>query len=182
MTFTKKILVPITIFYAMQANAQDYLISFTGNGASNMVNTVLVDNLTSGTTLTINGDEILRLTAAVGIPSSESSQPSLIKIYPNPAKDYSLMEIFPPSEGETTITIYDIIGKPIFQTRKYLEKYLLEFRMTGMGNGCYLIDITGIRYRLSGKFLCTGQSGGKTSIEEVDNIIQTGDERSQGFC
>ena len=52
----------IFIFFVlviMQTQAQGYLISFAGAGASTIVGTVKVDNLTSGATVTLNGGDIL---------------------------------------------------------------------------------------------------------------------------
>jgi uncharacterized protein (TIGR02145 family) len=62
----KKLLFLIIIFCALKANAQDYLISFAGADASTILNTVKVENLMKGTTLTINGNDILRLTTTAG--------------------------------------------------------------------------------------------------------------------
>ncbi len=43
------------ILCVIEANAQPYLITFTGTGASANVLTVKVENLTKGTSLTLNG-------------------------------------------------------------------------------------------------------------------------------
>ena len=41
----KKLLFIIAVFYSLTANAQNYLISFTGTGTSTTVSTVKVENL-----------------------------------------------------------------------------------------------------------------------------------------
>jgi uncharacterized protein (TIGR02145 family) len=178
----KKVLFSIVIFfYTLQVNAQDYLISFTGTGASNIVNTVKVDNLTEGTTLTLNGNDILRLTGTVGIFSFKEDQNFNIKIYPNPTKGISFLEFFPPSEGETTISVFDITGKQLFQTQRYFEKSRQELRLDGIRNGIYLITAKSNNYKISGKLLCTGESSGIMSIEEVSSNLQAVDEKTPGI-
>jgi uncharacterized protein (TIGR02145 family) len=174
----KKILVSIVFVWTLQANAQNYLIYFTGTGASNIVSSVKVENLKDGRTITLIGDNILHLTETVGIYSSEADQPFKIKIYPNPTYDNSFVEILPPVEGEATFTVFDMTGKQLFQIRKYFEKSLNVFKLTGIRHGYYLITVRGDSYKISGKLLCTGQSNGMINIEEVVNNIQAVDEKT----
>ena len=56
-----RVLFLITIFCGITANAQNYLISFAGSGDTTTVSTVKVENLMTGATLTLNGNEILNL-------------------------------------------------------------------------------------------------------------------------
>ena len=55
----KKWIFLICISSAMQAAGQDYLIDFTGSKMP--VNTVIVENLTTGESLVLNGTDILNL-------------------------------------------------------------------------------------------------------------------------
>ena len=55
----------------LQTQAQDYLISFAGTGATTSVGSVQVDNLTRMTTVTLNGTDILHLKASLGIEDQE---------------------------------------------------------------------------------------------------------------
>ena len=96
----KKISVTILFCITLTVNAQNYRISFEGTGESTTVNSVRVENLNSGATLTLNGNDILRLTQATDIYSVENTNSSGIKIYPNPMNENSLMEINVPVAGE----------------------------------------------------------------------------------
>ena len=80
----KRLLFLFSIFCVLTANGQNFLITFTGTGASNTVSSVKVENLTAGTTLTLNGGDILRLIITTGIKSIDDVQSSELKIYPNP--------------------------------------------------------------------------------------------------
>ena len=51
------------LFAIVSIQAQDYLISFAGTGASTTVGTVTVENLTKGKIISFLGSEVLHLVA-----------------------------------------------------------------------------------------------------------------------
>jgi hypothetical protein len=65
----QKILILLSFFYTLRVNGQNYLIAFSGSGASAIVSSVKVENLTKNTTLTLSGSDILLLTSATDINS-----------------------------------------------------------------------------------------------------------------
>jgi uncharacterized protein (TIGR02145 family) len=174
----KRILFLVAIFCTLTANAQNYFITFAGTGAANTVDSVKVENLRTGLSLTLKGDDILHLTGTVGIPSSEYDKLLKLKIYPNPMKDYSMIEISPSVAGDAIITVIDMTGRQLFRTQNYLDKSGQELRLSGLKDGFYLINVRGNNYQYSGKLLCTGQSEGTLSIEEVSNNIEAIDEKT----
>jgi uncharacterized protein (TIGR02145 family) len=156
-------------FCTIFTNAQNYLITFTGTGASTTVSTVKVENLTANTTLTMNGSDILRLTGTTGINSVENKQSSELKIYPNPASQNSTVEITAPIAGDAILTILDLTGKLIYQSKNYLENGMQDFLLSGLNSGFYLINVKGISYQYSGKLLCNGKAEGTVTIEKISN-------------
>jgi uncharacterized protein (TIGR02145 family) len=174
----KRILFLIAIFCTLTANAQNLFISFAGTGAANSVDSVKVENLMAGTSLTLKANEILHLTGTVGIPSLEYEKNAKLKIYPNPMKAYSMIEIFPSGSGDAIITVLDMTGRQLSQTHNYLDKSRQELRLSGLKNGFYLINVRGNNYQYSGKILCTGQSDGTLSIEKVSNNIEVIDDKT----
>ena len=173
----KKLLFLTAIFCAITLNAQTYLISFAGTGESNTVGSVKVENLTAGTFLDLNGNDILRLTVTTGINVNEIRQSAELKIYPNPMTNYATLEINPSVSGDATITIYEITGKQVFKDRSYLENDKQEFLISGIKSGLYLINIKGKTYQYTGNLLCVGKSHGAINVEKVSNYIQAGDEK-----
>jgi uncharacterized protein (TIGR02145 family) len=159
----------ITSFCALTANAQDYLISFAGTGASTTVSTIKVENLMKGTTLTLNGSDILHLTILTGVNSIESRQSSVLKIYPNPANGNTILQVSPPAAGEGIITVLDMTGKSVVQIQSYLDNGLQEFRLSGLKSCLYLISVKGSNYQYSGKLLSNTQEAGIISIEKIGN-------------
>jgi len=174
----KKILFLIIIFCALKANAQTYNITFTGTGASASVATVTVENLTEGTSVSFNGSQLLHLNMIVtNINSIESKKSSQIMIYPNPTTDNSVIQIYPPAEGNAAITVSDMNGKQLAQIQCYLENCIQEFRLSGINSGLYIISVKGRTYQYSGKLLCNGKSNRTISIEKVSNNIQVADKK-----
>jgi uncharacterized protein (TIGR02145 family) len=161
----------ISFFTELKLEAQNYLISFAGTGASNTVSTVTVENLTSGASLILNGNDILHLGTTVGIFSPENPNSSTMKIYPNPMVDHSIIELYPPSKGNATITLYEITGKPVNQVHGYLENCRQEFRLSGLKNGLYLLNVSGKGYQFSGKILCNNQRPGNVMITKVSGVF-----------
>ncbi|MBN1183397.1 MAG: T9SS type A sorting domain-containing protein [Bacteroidales bacterium] len=163
----KNLLIVLAIFCVLNANAQNYLISFAGTGESTTVNTVEVENLTAGTSLTLNGDDILRLNTTTGVNSIENGQSSRIKIYPNPMPEKSKLLISAPDEGNAIISVSDITGKFIAHIRSDFEFYPQEFTLSGLKSGLYIVNVKGNTYQFSGKLLSNGKSTGPTVIEKV---------------
>lgn len=152
------------------ASAQSYFISFSGTGESSSVNTVLVQNLTTGSALlTLNGTDILHLIGPNGISSLENTPSSKLLIYPNPMTDNSILQVIPPVSGDATITAYNMLGKPVAQITYYFENNLQEFRLSGINHGLYLINVKGRNYQFSGKLLSNNQRTGPIKIEKINN-------------
>ena len=164
----KSLFLFITILCGLKAFAQDYLVSFAGTGGSTSVNTVKIENLTAGTTLTLNGTDVLRLTGAVGITQMENRQSWEIKIYPNPMTDNSILQIYPSYAGDAIITVFDMTGKKVAQINSFLENDLQEFHLSGIKSGLYLVSVKGANYHLSGKLISHGNAFGRIAIKKIN--------------
>lgn len=168
----KKLLFITAIFVTLPLKAQNYLISFEGNGASSFVSTVKVENLTSGINITLNGSDILNLTFTTAVDQILENDPKL-KIYPNPMSDKSTLEFLPAVAGDTKITIYDLTGKPVAQLNSYLENNSQNFRLSGLKQGLYLVNVLGQGYKSSGRLVSNGESSGAIKIEKVSDNYQS---------
>jgi uncharacterized protein (TIGR02145 family) len=173
----KNLLFITLIFCALKVNAQNYLITFTGTGASTTVNSIKVENLTANTFLILSGSDVLRLTLTTGINSIENKQLPEMNIYPNPSKDNSTVEFISPEAGDAIIAVYDITGKLVTQNQYYLDNDRQIFRLSGLKNGLYFINVRGRTYQFSGKLISSEKSTGTIKIEKVANNIQSFDKK-----
>ncbi|HBE43357.1 MAG TPA: hypothetical protein DDW27_19580, partial [Bacteroidales bacterium] len=164
----KKILLALIIFFiGFQVNAQNYLISFAGAGETTTITDIKVENVSTGISVTLTGNDILRLTGSTGIETSGYGKLQSIAIYPNPSDYSSRIEVFPPSSGESTISVYDMSGKRLAQTRYFFDLTGSEFNIDGLSQGFYIVEVKGRDYRLSGKLMSNGQSGQEISINKT---------------
>ena len=169
MNISAKFIFLIAIFYTLQVNAQDYLITFEENGTAKSLSNVRVENMTKGTDLILNGSDVLHLVGDLTTGIGDNNQKSGMKIYPNPMIESSIIEIYPPRSGDAIVTIYDISGRQLSQNRSYLDNSTQEFNISGLGKGLYIINVRGVNYQLSGKLICNKEFSTKIRLEKISN-------------
>jgi len=158
----------LTVYFL---SAQDYLVTFSGSGESTTVSTVIVENMTQGKSLTLNGNETLHLKNDVTeISDLEYNQIEGIHFYPNPMKEFSIMEFVMPGEGNANVELFDISGRKLTQTQNYLNPGSHSFRITGVGYGIYVLKVTAGNYLYSGKLISDKQTGEMVNITYQNTI------------
>lgn len=153
------------LFGVVSLKAQDYMISFAGTGASTTVSTVKVDNLTKGTTVTLNGDDILHLTGVVGLPEREFKTSINLSTYPNPMKSSCKIDFTKAISGPTLIGLYDVSGKLVLETQELLPKGRHSYILSGIGKGIYLLKIRSDKYSVTSKIVCTDGIAGIAELK-----------------
>src|SRR5665647_1263948 len=143
----------------MSMNAQEYSITFSASGASSILETVLVENVTKGTTLTINGTDILVLnpSGTVGLQDVKANPNSSMLIYPNPSNGASTLTFNLPETGNVNLTINDLSGKIISQYSSYLESGVNSFQLPSIECGLYIVSVSGKSYHGVEKLMSSGQ-------------------------
>jgi uncharacterized protein (TIGR02145 family) len=121
--------------------AQNYLISFTGTGASNTVDSVKVENITQCTSVEFAGTDTLLLGATAGINDLNLKNDETLLIFPNPFTMYCNIEFESVISGNASIAIYDNMGKKIVETQHDLQQGKNRFQINGLTSGVYFINI-----------------------------------------
>jgi uncharacterized protein (TIGR02145 family) len=152
------------LFFSICIYSQDYLISFAGTGGSTSVDNVKVENLTQGYLVTVPGGNQLRLKADYTnmIDINDNTESALL-IYPNPAKEFSILEFNALKGGSTYIEVFNLSGKQVAQMQSYLEKGKHSFNISGVGSGVYIVSVKINDYNYVGKII--SQSGSKENIQ-----------------
>jgi len=145
--------------------AQDYLISYAGAGASTDVDSVIIENLMQGSVVKMKGSEQLRLSVVTGIEAMNEDESGTVCFYPNPMKDLAKMQFILPERGETIITLYDISGRIISQSDDFLERGRHVYVIRGIKGGIYFGKVTSGRYSCSGRLISSGSPGGTPEID-----------------
>jgi hypothetical protein len=84
--FNKSHLVTVLVFLVLvplKLSAINYTITFTGSGASTTVDSVIVQNLTKGTTVTVSAGNVLNLIDLATSLDQTGTLDESIHIYPN---------------------------------------------------------------------------------------------------
>jgi hypothetical protein len=128
----------LLVLCVLKMNAQVYLIDFAASGASSVLSSIKAENLTAGTSVNLNGGDVLRLNMLTAISDINDNHSSKLTIFPNPMVDNSTISVCPSEAGDATITVSDITGKPVYNVKVYLENLRQDFKISGLKNGFYL--------------------------------------------
>ena len=147
----------VTLFIVIiNAQAQNYMITFAANGASNSVDSVKVENLSQCIRLTLGGTDTLNLTTTVGIDEQNNHADGFVHIYPNPASGNSNIEFDAVSDENIMISIIDFSGKVVTQHSIFVKEGYHIFRFNGIDAGTYLIRINSSKLNYTTKFISYG--------------------------
>ena len=155
------------IFVITKSYSQNYNISFAGTGAATTVDSVKVENLNQGTTLTMSGSDILHL-GAVGINDINTINET-IKVYPNPMQGQAEISFYAKETGTTQVFIYDINGKVVVNSIVFLTKALHKYQVSGLKQGMYFINIIGDNYAYTTKLVSQYTSQNEAKLTYLSN-------------
>jgi uncharacterized protein (TIGR02145 family) len=152
-------------FVLTKLQAQDYLISFEGTGASTTVDSVQVENLTQGTSLTVHGENQLLLMGTVSVSGSNAINTiNGLIISPNPSEGVVLVSFEAPASAFATIELSDLRGRQMASKVSYFAQGFHTFTICGLNRGTYLVRVRSESYHYYGKILCHSSSGNSTQI------------------
>ncbi len=130
----------LLIFIITKIFGQDYKINFTGSGASNIVDSVKVENITQCTNLSLIGADTLHLLGSDGL-NELNSNPNQVNIYPNPSITHYFIEFNIEEKANVIITIYNLQGLLILEKQEFLIAGKHCYQLNGLSCGVYLIKI-----------------------------------------
>lgn len=140
------------LLFAGNIQSQDYLITFSGTGGSSSVETVLVQNLTQGTTLTIAGSDTLRLLSSMGIFSREN-QTIPMRLYPNPALRDATLTFQMAVPNQVDIALHSASGKPVCRYSGSLPQGQHTFSLQVLPAGIYVVWVNSGHLSASSSFV-----------------------------
>jgi uncharacterized protein (TIGR02145 family) len=145
------------LFSISTLQAQNYVITFSASGAAQTLDSVYIENLTTGANLTINGNDTLNIIEPVSI-SKIDRQENSIRIFPNPVNDFCTIEIFSPKDEVSLIQVADITGKTILNQKIELSSGLNSFNLSVHEKGLFVLRVLTNSYLYSDKLVVTENS------------------------
>jgi uncharacterized protein (TIGR02145 family) len=149
---------------ALKTKGQNYIISFAATGASTSLDSVKVQNLTKGTSLSISGTDVLNLKATTSINNQSVSKETAI-IYPNPMQDQAELSFYAKQTANTQLTILNLAGKEILQMNNNLSKGIQRYRIAGLKQGMYFINISSEQYFYTSKLISLSTTQNEVKME-----------------
>lgn len=177
----RSILLAMPVISILDLQAQDYLINFAGTGAGTTVDSVKIENLTLGTSLKMKGSDMLHLMQVTGTETITGYEDDKIAFCPNPMNDFTRMQFVLPVSGEILITLFDISGRTITQTRDFLVTGEHIFRVQGIKEGIYFIRLDADNYSCTGRLISYGSQIADSKIVYENSIAaqeKNGDSQS----
>ena len=149
----KIILLIAFIFLFIKLEAQNIVISFSNAESNGIIDSVLVENLFQGKSIVVPGSNNIELTAlpVTSVPIYGIS--SQIKVYPNPVSDYCFLQFKNNEAGNVTVGLYDLTGKRLISQTMFLESGVIEFQLSGLPCGIFMLKIVGTNFNFTNKII-----------------------------
>ena len=152
------------LFSIAVLQAQDYLISFTGSGQSTTIDSIQVKNLTQGTVLSLDGDDVLNLVETIGINTLTANE-SKVKIYPNPMVESTFIEFVNSKTELVCLKIFNETGILIAKQSTSVQQGSQRFKISGLNAGVYTVNVSAADWKYAAKLISLRKSAGNTAIE-----------------
>ena len=130
-------IVPINVF------AVEYTIGFSASGESAVFDSVVVKNLTKGTTVTVMQGGVLTLTDAVSdVESVNVDNEPPVSVFPNPMSGKASISFYAKNAGNVRISVFGMDGKEIVFANENVKVGINSFGLS-LPNGAYFIRVKG---------------------------------------
>ena len=158
----------LTIFTVIGLYSQSYEIDFAGTGANTVVDSVKVENLKQGISLTLNGNDVLKLNIVTGI-FINAYDINLLQVYPNPMTDHAEIQFFVNKSSNVLVAVYDISGRSVIQSDMFLHPGMHKFRVSGLHQGMYTVRINEQNSFYTAKLISQNRLNGEAEIDYVSS-------------
>jgi hypothetical protein len=172
----KNLLLYLLVFSLTNLSGQSYyVVNFTGTGAN--PETVSVVNQTQGTSVNMQGDDLLHLILpGTNVNESEMGN-QYLKIYPNPMDEMCYFEFFNAVHGLVSIHLFSAEGRQIHNFSRELSTGAHGFQLSGLQAGIYFLNIHTETENFSGRFVSTSRSNSNFSLTHINETpIRSGND------
>lgn len=172
----------VLLFVCVKAIAFNYTITFSGSGASTAVESVIVQNLTKGTTVTVPAGNVLNLTDQTNGVEQLTSNNEAIRVYPSPEEGKYTLSFYSTNSGATQISAYSIDGRKVAGISSNLQVGDNSFQLS-LPKGLYAIRVAGNGYTYTTKLINQIVTGIKAGITYIgsDNSESRAPQKSKSI-
>lgn len=130
----------ITFIICFIGYTQNYKVSFVGDGEGKVVDSVLVENLTRKTKISMFGSHTLHLVGPVGAREIHSLGDD-IRLFCEPAMQRYRLLINTIVDEDVIVEISSLSGKSVAITKQFLEKGSHYFEISDIQRGVYFVNV-----------------------------------------
>ena len=153
----------LSLSVSIKVSAFEYKINFTASGATYTIESIVVLNITQGTTVTIPAGSDLNLTAVKHVLTYDES----LQIYPNPVQGKASVSFYSKHGGNTQINVFGLDGKTLLGKTQKLDAGYNHFQIS-LPSGVFTIQINENGLLHNAKIVSLN-SGNKTDIVFTGN-------------
>ncbi len=172
----KKVSIFLTLIsFTLLISAQNYELSFVGNGASSTVDSVQIVNLSNGNSKSLKGSQVLHLIPAVNtlLKNNVSKATNSLNFFPNPFVESSFFYYESSDESFVTLNVTDISGKRIFNVQQKLGIGIYKFEIKGLNSGLFLVNLKSIDNQYFGYLISRNTINKMPSLTLVEEKIMS---------
>lgn len=142
--------------------AEGYQLSFTASGVSTSVDHVEVQNLSTGTTLTLSGDDILQLGGnliSTSVKKVNDNGTFGLRIYTNKSSQVTNSVFYLATPQTTNVLVSDMFGRILTQASYNLSAGSHNVELAGFSQGVYFLSVSTGGSKQVVKFISNAPSG-----------------------
>lgn len=145
----KNLLLLLMLAFSANVLPLDYTISFTGSGASTIVESVIVQNITNGTSIIVPAGNTLNLVSTTDVENVYSENENLI-IFTDATNSKTTVQFKAKQASQTKISVYSIDGRKIIDANHNLPQGTNTFELS-LPNGLFVIEVCGSNFKYARK-------------------------------
>ena len=168
-------LLSICLFFAsFLVYSQEILLSFKAEDENtNSINleTIEVENITTGNTITVGTELPFNLSDAVLSADSfslEETQQGIQNVFPNPTNSETNITFYNASKQENTVQVYDVVGKEVVKLTRIFGDGLQTVKFVPNTTGVFFIKLIQQNKSYQSKIVVTKSISSDAKIEAVE--------------
>ena len=166
----KNLLFLLMLAISVNSFPLNYNINFTGTGASTTVESVIVQNLTQGTTVTVPVGNSLNLVSSItNSLEGESENNSNMRICQNAFEGKTVVSFYVNQSGITQLNLFGLDGRMVANNSQVLQSGTNSFELN-LPQGVYVLQVNSNNFKYRGKIINSTSNANKPSITLVNSI------------
>ena len=166
----------IALAISFSASAFNSYVSFTGSGASTTVDSVIVQNLSKSTQVTVPLLSRLRLYDVETSVNQLNTITDLACVYPNPMTDNATFSFVAKNDGNTQVSVFSLDGRKVTEINMDLLQGKNSFQLS-LPKGVYLVQAKGNGYSYTTKTISLSMSDSRPMISFSGSITESKPQR-----